>query len=170
MSSPSTHGLVPIQRLQARRIAVHAAYLGVYNAAAFRYFPTVSGDRWMGINQRIDPRDPHNHFPTLADCSSFVTWCLWAALYLNFGIRDVVNGQHWKAGYTGTLAQHGWEVTDHSKRQWADLALYGDPTGPTGHVAICVGGGKVISHGSDAAPFKLDLGYRTDLYQIRRYF
>jgi cell wall-associated NlpC family hydrolase len=49
-----------------------------------------------------------------------------------------------------------------------DLAIYGSGA-PGEHVAICIGGGLVISHGSEPGPFKLPLRYRTDLLEIRRY-
>jgi cell wall-associated NlpC family hydrolase len=49
-----------------------------------------------------------------------------------------------------------------------DLAIYG--SGPPGkHVAMCLGGGMIFSHGSEAGPFKLAVHYRPDLMEIRRY-
>src|ERR1044072_803501 len=83
-------------------------------------------------------------------------------------LPDTVNGEAWIAGYTGTMLTHGTRVTSDSNVLPGDLALYG--SGPPGkHVTICVGGGMVISHGSEEGPFKCKLRYREDLMEIRRY-
>ena len=75
----------------------------------------------------------------------------------------------YRVGYGGSGNEHGKRVVHRSNVQGGDLALYGDPTGRTGHVAVCVGGGKVISFGSEPGPFLLPIDYRSDLREIRRY-
>lgn len=161
----SVSGLSATHRAQAKSRAVHAAYLGLRNASSLHY--TQGAARWEGIDRRLNARK--GEFPKHADCSAFASWCLWNGLFVPFGVRDTVNGTRWRSGYTGTMVAHGKRVVHEKNIQWADLALYGDPFGRTGHVAVCVGGGKVISFGSEAGPFLLPLHYRSDLHQIRRY-
>ncbi|MEO6501136.1 MAG: NlpC/P60 family protein [Jatrophihabitantaceae bacterium] len=83
-------------------------------------------------------------------------------------MADVVNGQRWAAGYTGTMLQHGRAVPA-SSAQVGDLVIYGSGA-PGQHVAVCLGNGLVFSHGSEAGPFKLALRYRSDVLSVRRYF
>ncbi len=82
--------------------------------------------------------------PPYSDCSSTVTWIYWTL----FGNGpDFMNGEQWGAGYTGTLDKHGINVGANT----ADLAI-GDLCfyyHPMHHVAVYVGGGKVVSHGTD---------------------
>lgn len=66
------------------------------------------------------------------------------------------------------MVDHGIHVT-HGMEKRADLAFYGDPLGDTGHVAVCVGGAKVISFGSEDGPYLLDIDYRDDYLTSRRY-
>lgn len=70
-------------------------------------------------------------------------------------------------GYTGTLAVHGQLVSTNQARP-ADLVLYGGGY-PYEHVAVYVGFGRVISHGSEAGPLLLPMDYRSDRRQIRSY-
>lgn len=96
------------------------------------------------------------------DCSSFATACYWLA-----GCPDP-NGSFYNGmGWTGTLGVHGRIVTA-SQAQPGDLVLYG-PGHPWEHVAIYIGGGKVISHGSEGGPMELPVDYRRDRGQIRSY-
>lgn len=118
--------------------------------------------------------DKHEFFADgvrVHNCSAFATWCLWNGLYLAFGLGDVVNGQHWKAGFTGTMAEHGREVVHLAKVLPGDCVLYG-PAPSYEHVAIVVSNknGKpiVVSNGSDPGPFLLPYNYRP-VGQIRRY-
>jgi cell wall-associated NlpC family hydrolase len=150
------------QSAQERSAAVHAAVVALNNRGAVHY--TQGPRRWDGINRGLIAAA--GHFPNYADCSSFATWCLWNGMRLHH-LPDTVNGQSWHAGYTGTLLTHGTRVTEHDALP-GDLALYGSGA-PGKHVAICIGGGLVISHGSEDGPFKLALHYRKDLMEIRRY-
>ena len=160
----SVSGLSPVHRVKARDLAMRAAFLGLKRARTLHY--TQDARRWQGI--RDDLRAWKGECPNWADCSAFATWCIWNGLD-HYGVRDVVNGQAWKAGWTGTMVQHGKVVQHRGNVRRADLALYGDPVGRTGHVAVCIGGGKVISFGSEPGPFLLDIDYRSDLREIRRY-
>lgn len=160
----SVSGLSAPHRIRARDLAMKAAFLGLRNAPSLHY--TQGNRRWEGINNNL--KAWRGQFPHYADCSAFATWCLWNGLD-HYGVRDTVNGQRWKAGYTGTMWTHGKQVRKRSNVLRGDLALYGNPFGATGHVAICVGGGKVISFGSEAGPFLLPIDYRADVRQIRRY-
>jgi cell wall-associated NlpC family hydrolase len=170
----SVSGLDRRERHHARDIAVHAMRLTLDHAAQVHY--TQGSDRWEGVAHRLDAR--HGHFPRHGDCSSTTSWALYVALHLEFGLGDIVNGDGWHGGFTGTQAQHGRRIVhtplsghrDNTLR--ADLVLYG--RGPTfEHVAMVVGhrNGKpyVISHGSEAGPFFLPFDYRGDAAEFRRY-
>lgn len=151
-------GLDATQRSKAREMVIQAAYLGLRHAKAVHY--TQGPRRWEGIAKNM--RAWRGQYPKYADCSSFATWVLWQGLG-HFHVRDVVNGANWTAGYTGTQLSHGKLVRHERNIKHGDLALY------DGHVAICVGGGKVISHGSEGGPYLLALHYRSDLIEVRRY-
>lgn len=158
----SVSGLSEAHRNQAKARAVQAAILALHHAPDVHY--TQKGDRWQGINKKLVAAK--GQFPKYADCSSFVTWCIWNGLFVPFGVRDTVNGAHWKWGYTGTMLEHGKIVRHRENVQGGDAALY---SGHGGHTALCVGGGQVISFGSEAGPFLLPIDYRSDLIEIRRY-
>ena len=160
----SVSGLSPTHRVRARDLAVQAAFLGLRHRDAVHY--TQSPQRWEGIARNL--KSWRGEYPHYADCSSFATWCLWMGL-IHYGVRDVVNDQRWQAGWTGTMVNHGKQVVHRENVRRADLALYGDPVGRSGHVAVCIGGGRIISHGSEGGPYLLDIDYRADLRQIRRY-
>jgi cell wall-associated NlpC family hydrolase len=162
MSSYS--GLNRKQRIRARDLAVRAAYVGLKNQATLQY--TQGPRRWDGINNT--DLAWKGQCPRYADCSAFATWCLWNALGRHFQLSDRVNGANWKAGYTGTLISHGKRVRSLARKNRGDLVLYGDPFGRTGHVAIYIGGGKVISFGGEPGPRLLPWNYRP-VTQVRRY-
>ena len=166
----SVSGLSYKHRIQARDRAVGAAMLGVKNAASVHY--TQGSRRWEGIAKKLNAR--MGQYPHYADCSAFVTWCLWNALVVpGLVTRDIVNGSNWSGGYTGTLLAHGKEVRHLENVQRADVVIYGD--GGTGeHTAIIVGKRAdghpmVVSHGSEPAPFYCPYDYRPDVMCIRRY-
>jgi cell wall-associated NlpC family hydrolase len=148
-------------KLDARERAVRAAMLGVKHRDSIAY--TQGGARWDGIRRGC--RAYKGSYPTSADCSSFVTWCLWDAL----GAKgpDIVNGAGWTQGYTGTQVAHGKRVPLDKIRR-GDLVFYGGSGGIPGHVAIYVGDGKVVSHGSNPGPMVLATSYRP-VTQVRRY-
>lgn len=158
-------GLDRKDRAFARRVVVHGAEKLLTRPQDVHY--TQGPDRWDGI-------DHHKHiwqgdlFPFYGDCSSTATFLLWRALAVPFKVKDVVNGMAWRAGYTGTMLQHGRVIHRESRIEPGDLALYG--SGPPGHhVAVCLGDGLVFSHGSEGGPYKLNLHYRGDLMCVRRY-
>lgn len=152
-------------RVRARNIAVHAAYVGLKHQATLTY--TQDGfRRWEGIREKRLAWK--GQCPKGSDCSAFATWCLWNALGRHFGIGDIVNGSSWNAGYTGTLIGHGKKVRNWRRLNRGDLVLYGDPFGGSGHVAIYVGGGRVISFGGEPGPRLLPWNYRP-VTAVRRY-
>lgn len=135
-------------------VVKEALYLAAH-AASIHY--TQSSLRWQGIDNRIKPPS----FPRYADCSSMATYCYWVA-----GGPDP-NNLGFRAGYTGTMVNHGWRV---SVPRAGDLCFYGwQSRGVPEHVAVYIGGGRVVSHGSESGPLNLPLHYRGDLVQIRRY-
>lgn len=167
----SVSGLSPAHRIRARDLAVNAAMLGLRHAPSISYtqLDPPRGDWW-----RKHLKAYKGQYPRDLDCSSFVRWCLWNGLD-HFGVRDTTNdAARWSgAGWTGSLIRHGKPVEHEASVLRADLALYGDPFGRTGHVAIVVGrrNGRimVVSHGSEAGPFYLDAHYRRDFRGFRRY-
>lgn len=160
----SVSGLDLDARKHCRDRVVQAAELAWNNAATVHY--TQGGKRWNGIRNNRDAR--LGTFPHWADCSSFVTWCLWNGLFLKYGKPDDVNGLGWKAGNTATLIQHGRRVDSPVDMLRGDLVFYGHPR----HVAIMVGRRNghpmAVSHGSEGGPFYVRYDYRT-VTQVRRY-
>jgi cell wall-associated NlpC family hydrolase len=155
--------LTPGQLAQERQFAVQAAQVALAHRAAVHYTQNAS-QRWDGIDHGL--LGMQGHYPRYADCSSFVTWCLWNGMRIHHQ-PDTVNGTNWRSGYTGTQLRHGTQVAERNVLP-GDLAFYGSGF-PGKHVAICIGHGLVISHGSEAGPLQLPLHYRSDFMQIRRY-
>lgn len=159
-------GLQGAKRLRARALAKRSAMNAVKKKDQLHY--TQSLKRWEGIDREV--RGIHGDVPGHADCSAFVTWILWDVLNKHYGLkRDIVNGQLWKMGYTGTIVRHGEKIGPVRRWRVGDLVLYGDPWGPTGHVAIYVGLGMVVSFGSEPGPFYLKWDYRSDHYGTYRF-
>ncbi len=146
---------------------MQAAKLAYANRGQVHY--TEGPERWNGITlKRVAADGQYTHY---ADCSSFVTWCLWNGLGQLYGTSDVVNGAKWEAGFTGTMYKHGMVVQNLANVLRGDCVLYGKDPGL--HVAIVVGSmdgtPMVISHGSEPGPYYLRYNYRSDVHQIRRY-
>lgn len=161
----SASGLSAEHRAKAKSLAIAAARLGLEHAPAIHYSQGAS--RWDWFKRKM--KAYLGQFPTKLDCSAFVTWCEWNGLE-HFGVRDTVNGTNWSGGgFTGTMIEHGKTVQHEASIQWGDAAIYGASPSSTEHTAICVGGGMVISHGSEAGPFLLPLHYRPDLLVVKRY-
>jgi hypothetical protein len=139
-----------------------AALLAVKNKDAIHYTQN-SPARWEGIHNKLIAAK--GQFPRYADCSSFVTWCLWQVLGSG---PDIVNGTDWKSGYTGTLAQHG-HVVSEAEAQVDDLVFYGNPIY---HVAIVIGRQNgvllVASHGEESGPYIVKYN-QWGVNSIRRY-
>lgn len=119
----------------------------------FEIHYTQSGLRMQGVRERIRlPRVPHYE-----DCSSLVTWLYWLV-----GAPDP-NGLGYNGyGFTGTQIMHGRRISASQLRP-GDLVFYGGWTrwsAPT-HVAVYIGNGKVVSHGSESGPQVLSLYYRS---------
>jgi cell wall-associated NlpC family hydrolase len=160
----SVSGLSPSHRARARELTIVAAELGLRHAPELHY--TQDARRWEGIDKHL--KAWRHQFPNYADCSAFATWCLWHGLD-HYGVRDTVNGEAGRRATPARWSEHGKLVRHAASIKRGDLALYGDPFGRTGHVAVCIGGGMVISFGSEPGPFRLPINYRQDLHQVRRY-
>lgn len=131
---------------------------------------TQGASRWDGIdNSRDYPEIPHH-----ADCSAFCTWVFWASRRKVRGSAgaDVVNAQRWQAGYTGTMILHGARHRDlHPGTLWKPgrtLVFYATSGSTPTHVALYIGDGKVVSHGSDRGPVVANYDYRR-IVQARAY-
>jgi hypothetical protein len=167
----SYSGLGARDRAMARHLTLKGVAVLMDHPAKLHYSQDMAL-RWEGINRRIIPWTAtgklNGHYPKHGDCSSTVTYLLWLALAHHFHLGDIVNGQGWQAGFTGTLLDHGKEVSPHRGLP-GDLLIYGRP-GTTGeHVAMKIGDNRVFSHGSEAGPFILPYDYRTDIMCARRY-
>ena|SRR5271165_109035 len=156
-------GLKGNQIIIARDMAMQAAFLGLNNEPNIHY--TEGSARWQGIN--LHRKAWRGEYPNWADCSSFVTWCLWNGLD-HFHRPDVVNGLKWQAGYTGTMLTHGEVIRGKSWLMRGDAIIYGS-SWPGQHTAIYIGNDRVISHGSEAGPNLLPMHYREDILGVRRY-
>jgi hypothetical protein len=137
------------ERKGARDVVTAAALLGVQHKDEVHY--TQQWDlRWQGIES--SRKAAQGQFPHHADCSAFVTWCLWQALGDG---PDVVNGERWTAGFTGTMVEHGKVIDDNRHAVRGDAVLYGSPT--PFHTAIIIGrrDGKLLaaSHGEETGPY-----------------
>jgi cell wall-associated NlpC family hydrolase len=158
----SVSGLSRAHQRRVRNRVVEAAELALRHRVVVHY--TQGARRWEGIARKLHAH--RGQYPHYADCSAFATWCLWNGLHVLYGVRDVVNHAGWKGGFTGTMLNGGVRV--HGRRRVGDLILYGG--GPNAeHVAVYVGGGMVISHGSEGGPYKLPVNYRSDVRETRRY-
>ena len=154
-------GLNARDRIRARDLAIQAAALALRNNAAIKY--EMDARRWDPIKR--NRKAWRGEFGRFQDCSSFATWCLWNGLD-HFGVKDIVNGQTWRAGFTGTMLDHGQRVTRANILR-GDLLFYAK-NGRINHVTIYIGGGMVISHGQEPGPVKVRMDYRP-IVQIRRY-
>lgn len=157
----SVSGLSSAHVKQAVNWTLQAAVLGYHHRDSIHY--TQGQLRWQGIDRHLDAS--RGHYPNWGDCSSFVTWCLWNGLHIHTGHTDIVNGQSWRAGYTGTLLQHGHQVSSPIP---GDVIIYGRGF-PGEHTALYTGGGLTVSHGSEAGPLLVPWRYRSDVLSIRRY-
>jgi peptidoglycan hydrolase-like protein with peptidoglycan-binding domain len=128
-----------------RERVVAAALFGARNRGRINY--TQSSLRMYGVRNKI--RIPR--VTPYEDCSSFATWCYWHA-----GAKDP-NGLGYSGwGYTGTQARNGRRVQTPKP---GDLIFYGSGP-PYSHVAVYIGNGKCVSHGSQAGPMILNYKYR----------
>jgi len=134
----------------------------LYNNRYSEHYTENSPARWTGIDDKIRPPSA----PTYSDCSSAVTWCYWTV----FGNGpDIINGENWQAGYTGTMATHG-KAIDCSQLQPGDVILYGSGA-PWDHAEMYMGNGQTVSHGADPVSYESsssNQGFAT--HQCRSYF
>jgi len=161
-------GAVGVNIMRFRARVVRAAIFGHKHEPEVHY--TMGPRRWDGITNRC--RTHAGRFPRFADCSSYVTWCIWDALGGPNAGADIVNGQQWTGGYTGTMRDNGRRLPGSVSQQLAaaapgDLVHYGGGTGK--HVTIVVGSNKVVSHGSEGGPYLINPDYRNDIAEVRRY-
>jgi cell wall-associated NlpC family hydrolase len=160
----SVSGLSAQHRAKARSLTMQALNLAYRHAPQVHYTQDLN-KRWGWKSQ--DLKAFRGQYPRYVDCSSFATWAIWNGLD-HYGVRDTVNNLAWRAGYTGTMLKHGKLVK--SSRNWkrGDCFIYGSGW-PGKHVAVYIGGGLCISHGSEGGPYKVKWNYRPDLMEVRRY-
>lgn len=153
------------QRGAIRGKAWAAAYTAFNHRHSITY--TEGTARWSGIDRKR--RAYRRQFPYFADCSAFYTWCIWDATRAE-GTWDFVNGYGWRAGYTGTMTQHGVDV-NRGELLMADAVFYGRSWSVPSHVAIYIGHGKVISHGMQGDPrvYPMNLYGALPIIRYKRY-
>lgn len=137
--------------------------MGIIAAAWYAYYHRNSIGYTQSAERGRDFGPPPN-VPGNTDCSAFATWC-----YKSAKCRDPNGlGYSW-IGYTGTLVKHGHRLSSKGQLIYGDLVFYGGSRSVPGHVAVYVGQGKVISHGSSPGPLLLAVGYRP-IIDMRSYF
>lgn len=170
MSSYS--GLDEADRATARRLVLKGAEVLLNHPEQLHYSQDATL-RWEGIHNRIIPWTQtgvlNGKYPKHGDCSSTDTYLLWLALGHHFHLGDIVNGQGWLAGYTGTMVTRGKAVHDLSRLRIGDQVFYGPSVKATEHVVTSLGGRRVFSHGSEKGPYVLDIDYRPDRVAVRRF-
>jgi Putative peptidoglycan binding domain len=131
--------------------------------------------RWRGIH--FGWLAPHNQ-PDYADCSSYTTWLIWQALVRVKGHPgpDIVNGDNWQAGFTGTQLEHGQQVKFERASPGRSLIFYtARKGGPVTHVVMFVGTlpghgpNCVVSHGQENGPRIARANYRDYYHSTRTY-
>lgn len=140
------HQITPGQRV------ANTALWYFNNSASIRY----SQARPIStITQGIRPPK----LPYALDCSGLVITCYWQN-----GLADKLGAENAKGyGNTWTLWRHGEKISS-SQLKSGDLVFYGNCS----HVAVYVGDGMVVSHGS--YPMRhVSYRYRHDIYGYRRY-
>lgn len=109
--------------------------------------------------RRMTDFAPPPNVPNWTDCSGYDTWTF------KSGHAPDPNGFGYNGyGYTGTMLENGRQIASPVP---GCLVFYGHPVS---HVALYIGNGRVISHGSEAGPLLLEVHYRSDFNQYRRYF
>ena len=156
----SAIGLNPRQRVAARKRIVRGAWLGYNHRGVIHY--TQRRQRWA---ISTGARSKRNQYPHNADCSAYASYLLWDAT-VDHHLRDFVNGAFWRAGFTGTMVQHGIRIPQPTLV--GDCVFYGGSFWRPNHVAVYIGHGRVFSHGSEAGPFILPWNYRR-VVQVRRH-
>lgn len=147
----------PTKAQVAQRTMRATGFYVVNRRGAIHY--TQGPMRMQGVRQKLHPPQ----YPRWEDCSSMATWFTYVA-----GVPDP-NGLGYDGfGYTGTQILHGVEVT-RSDAKVGDLVFYGRARNAISHVAMYVGNGMVVSHGSEGGPYYIPIRYRTDMQMIRRY-
>lgn len=160
--------ITPAHAKAARHIILASAHALLAEPMSVHY--TQGPNRWDGINHKKTIHGG-NLLPFYGDCSATATWMLWLALHHTYGARDIVNGENWKAGFTGTMASRGIAVPALRGGKIGDCIFYGGSTGVPEHVAVKIAPGHVFSHGGEAGPFFLPTNYRSDVHPVaRRYF
>lgn len=143
---------------EVRRLLVKGAHNMLTHAAQIHY--TQGPLRWQGFDKGL--HIVQGEFPTEVDCSSCASWLVGDALrHVHPGIADIINGEHWRGGFTGTIAKHGRRVVHDGNIKVGDLILFGRAP-KYEHVAVALGGAVIFSMGSENGPYRLGLDYRPD--------
>lgn len=165
------------RRSAARDKIVKAALAALGRQGRVEY--TQTARRWSGIARGL--RRYKGQTPPSADCTSLISWIYWDGLKaeINRGLGDILNGDRWRGGYTGTMLdqRHGKVVARgvaaarRVRLLRGDVVLYGVP-GTTGkHGAIVVDPGRrlCVSFGSQGGPYLVKLDYRVDVVVVKRF-
>lgn len=155
----TTSGLSAAHAHSAMNMCLQAVVLGYHHREQIGY--TQDSRRWEGIAH--DRKAWRGEFPEEADCSAYAIWGQWNGLD-HFHVRDTVNGEGWRDGFTGTMVTHGRRV--HTLFPSVCI-IYGGGEGE--HTTTYTGGGLCVSHGSQAGPLLVPWNYRSDANSFHSY-
>lgn len=124
----------------------------------------------------FDPSILHPENGYKGDCSAYVTQAFYYAQdVIDAPVSDPGSYRYTGYGWTGSILNENHQhVVPHDKYLVGDLALYGGPSlWETRHVVICRVRGTAetavwSSHGSEAGPLPVKVGYRPDLLTVLR--
>ena len=108
--------------------------------------------------RRMTDYAPPPNVPNNTDCSAFFTW-----VWKSAGAPDPNGFGYNGYGYTGTLLAHGSRIGTGDLKP-GDAVFYHSG----GHVAVYVGNGKVVSHGSEGGPYFISM-YYAPIYTCRTF-
>jgi len=140
-------GLTPVEQKRQRALA--------YLVWAYNHRPQIHYAETRPMTLMNDLQ----HLPVAEDCST-----LYTKMAKYAGWPDPNGNGYDGSGNTTTLCQHGRKIT-RAQLQVGDGVFYSSPA----HVGGYVGGGRIISHGSEAGPSLTPIDYRPDLAQCRGY-
>lgn len=165
------------RRSAARDKIVKGALAALAQQGRMEY--TQTARRWSGIAGGL--RRYKGQTPPSADCTSLISWVYWDALKveINRGLGDVLNGEQWRGGYTGTMLRgdhgkviaRGVAAARRVKLLRGDVVLYGVPgtTGKHGAIVVDPEHRLCVSFGSQGGPYLVKLDYRADVMVVKRF-
>jgi len=154
----------PSQSIDDVREAIVDLLVRSIRATRAWHYSQVRAMQNLGVKPELDQR---------ADCSTSSTDAyFWARLQTGLAVPDPNHSGFNGFGWTGTLVQNP-EVGLSARHEIGDLGIYGRNRSDTTHVVTCYVPGvgsasEWCSHGSESAPYPVELRYRRDLLCVVR--